>query len=100
MSTDAPTEATTRVPSGVPIDDPVDREWESGLEPAAVKRDRQAAEAKAAGAPKPRPPRTRARWIATLAAAWRQLTSMRTALLLLLLLQLAPQLNHDSMGLG
>lgn len=87
MSVETP---SSSVPSGVPIDDPVDREWESGLEPAAVRRDREAAEAKAAGTPAPRRPKgTRSRAVATLAAAWRQLTSMRTALLLLLLLAVA-----------
>jgi cytochrome c biogenesis protein len=80
---------TSGLPAGVPIDDPADAEWEAGLEAPAVRRDREAAEAKAAGEPKPRPKRTRARWVATLAAAWRQLTSMRTALLLLLLLAVA-----------
>src|SRR5206468_4026460 len=92
-STDLP--ADTDLPPGVPIDDPVDREWEAGLEPAAVRRDREAAEERAATPRGARPNRgarptgTRSRSIATAAAAWRQLTSMRTALLLLQLLAVA-----------
>jgi cytochrome c biogenesis protein len=77
------------VPSGVPIDDPVDHEWEVGLEPPAVQRDREAAERRRAGRPRPRPAGTRSRTVASLALAWRQLTSMRTALLLLFMLAIA-----------
>jgi cytochrome c biogenesis protein len=79
------------VPSGVPIDDPVDREWEAGLEPRAVQRDREAAERRSAGGTgrPPRPTRTRSRMVASAALAWRQLTSMRTALMLLFLLAIA-----------
>ncbi len=83
--------SSSDVPAGVPIDDPVDREWETGLEPAAVRRDREAAEARAAGTPARRPSsrKLRSRPVASIVATWRQLTSMRTALLLLFLLAIA-----------
>lgn len=88
----------TRTPAGVPIDDPVDQEWEVGLEPPAVRRDRAAAEARLAASDssgtagdQPQPGRQwfRGGPIATVRTAWRQLTSMRTALMLLFLLAIA-----------
>src|SRR4051794_3964123 len=95
------------LPPGVPVDDPVDQEWELGSgagspagteSPAGTAIPAEPGPSAADGvvtarttperrAGRPEPSRHRA--LAPVAAVWRQLTSMRTALLLLFLLAVA-----------